>query len=85
MTISRIQRLPIRNIWKYEDRDFTAWLTDYRVCAIRKQLTSGGYKTPEEKWDHVIREAVENMVKLENSTKGIIKNIILNTTTDIRP
>ena len=26
--IEKIQRLPVRSIWKYEDRDFTTWLTD---------------------------------------------------------
>jgi len=26
--IDRIQRLPIRNIWRYEDRDFTTWLSE---------------------------------------------------------
>ena len=41
--IERIQRLPIRSIWRYEDRDFTVWLSeniDVLKDVIGEELTN---------------------------------------------
>lgn len=44
-----------------------------RMCAIRKQLTVGGYRNDDSEWDEIIENAVGAMVRLENATKNLIK------------
>lgn len=50
-------------------------LEGYRVCAIRKQLELGGYKSSIESWPKIIENAIENMHKLELATKKHVKNL----------
>lgn len=54
-----------------------AELEGYRVCAVRKDLESGGYKSEETEWDNIIEEAVLGMIKLETATKPRIKELKL--------
>ncbi|MDH7913473.1 DUF4268 domain-containing protein [Winogradskyella sp. SYSU M77433] len=52
-------------------------LEGYRVCSIRKEYSSGGYRDEEEKWDLIIDQAVNAMSSLINATKKHIKALRL--------
>jgi hypothetical protein len=46
-----------------------------RMCAIRINLDNGGYRNEESEWLGIIDLATDTMVKLEKSTKEIIKEM----------
>jgi len=46
-----------------------------RMCAIRKQLESGGYRNDETEWDEIADNAINKMIDLENATKSILKKL----------
>lgn len=48
-------------------------LESYRVCAIRKQLEIGGYKSPEKEWESIIDKVTDYMIKLELATKQYVQ------------
>ncbi len=48
---------------------------DKIVRAIRKTLDRGGYKSDESEWPAIINEMIDEMRKLEESTREIIRNL----------
>lgn len=52
-------------------------LEGYRVCSIRKDYQTGGYKDEPEKWGRIIGELVNGMNRLINATEGYIKALKL--------
>lgn len=44
----------------------------YRVCIIRKQLSSGGYRNHEEEWNVIVKEGINTMDRLEKSLKPFL-------------
>lgn len=46
-----------------------------RMCAIRKQLKDGGYRSEETEWDLIAEKAVDKMMLLEKATKEIFKKL----------
>jgi len=44
----------------------------YRVCIIRKQLTSGGYRNTEEEWGSISEEGIDIMQRLEKAIKPFL-------------
>jgi len=46
-----------------------------RACAIRKQITAGGYRDDEEKWPPIHEAMVDAMIRLERALRLHIKNI----------
>lgn len=47
----------------------------YRVCIIRKQMVSGGYRNPESEWDQLSQEGINAMKRLEMATKPFLTKL----------
>lgn len=52
-------------------------LEGYRVCSVRKDYDTGGYKSDEETWNLTINEIVEKMSRLIKATKKHLKELSL--------
>jgi len=46
-----------------------------RMCAIRKQLELGGYRNDENEWDKIVENAIDNMTRLEQATKELVRKL----------
>jgi hypothetical protein len=46
-----------------------------RMCAIRKTVNAGGYRSDESEWRKIATNAVEVMIRLEKATKDIVNSM----------